>query len=86
MEGKIEVTRRRERRRKQVLGDLKEKTGHWKDTERRSTRSHSPQNLVWNRLWTARNTDYMITMMIMIHLRYVISLHGLHTENLTFTT
>ena len=25
-------------------------------------------------------------MMMMIHMRYVISLHGLHTENLTFTT
>jgi hypothetical protein len=30
IEGRIEVTGRRERRHKQLLDDLKEKTGYWK--------------------------------------------------------
>jgi hypothetical protein len=30
LEGRIEMTRRRGRRRKQVLDDLKEKRGYWK--------------------------------------------------------
>ena len=30
IEGRIEVTGRRERRRKQLLNDLKEKKGYWK--------------------------------------------------------
>ena len=33
IEGRIEVTGRRERRRKQLLNDLKEKKGYWKFKE-----------------------------------------------------
>ena len=39
-EGKIKVTRRRGRRRKQLLDDLKEKTGYWKMKEAKLDRIH----------------------------------------------
>jgi hypothetical protein len=40
LEGRIEMTGRRGRRRKQLLDDLKEKRGYW-EIERESTRSHT---------------------------------------------
>jgi hypothetical protein len=54
IEGKIEVTGRQGRRRKQLLNGLKEKRGL---LERGSTRSHSLQNSLWNKLWICRKTD-----------------------------
>jgi hypothetical protein len=48
-EGRIEMTGRRGRRRKQLLDDLKEK---------RSTRSHLVENSLWKRLRTCRKTEY----------------------------
>jgi hypothetical protein len=52
IEGKIEVTRRRERRHKQLLDDLKEKTGYWKLKEVALDRA------MWRTMWTCRKTDY----------------------------
>jgi hypothetical protein len=51
VEGRIEMTGRRGRRRKQLLNDLKE-------IERGSTRSHPVENSLWKRLQTCRKTDY----------------------------
>jgi hypothetical protein len=52
-EGKTEVTGRRGRRRKQLLDDLKEKR-RISEIERGSTRSHSVQNSLWNRVQICR--------------------------------
>jgi uncharacterized protein (UPF0335 family) len=52
IEGRIEVTERRERRRKQLLDDLKE----MEDIE--STKSQSLENSIRKKLWTFRKTDY----------------------------
>jgi hypothetical protein len=56
IEGRIEVTGRRGRRRKQLLDDLKETRGYWK-FKRGSSRSHCVENSSCNRLWTCRKTD-----------------------------
>jgi hypothetical protein len=53
---KIEVTERRGRRPKQLLGALMEKRGYW-NLEKGSTRSQFVENLLWKRLWTCRNID-----------------------------
>ena len=58
-EGRMEMTGRRGRRRKQLSDDLEETKGYCKK-ERRSTRSHSVENSIWKRLWTFRNTEYAI--------------------------
>ena len=50
IEGRIEVSGRRGRNRKQLLDDLKE-------TEIGSTRSPSVENSIWKGLWTCRKTD-----------------------------
>jgi hypothetical protein len=56
MKGRIEVTGRRGKRRKQLLDDLKEKRGYWK--LKGSTKSHSVENLLWKGLWNCRKADY----------------------------
>jgi hypothetical protein len=50
IEGRIEVTGRRGRRRKHLLDDIKEK-------ERGSTALQSVQNSLSKKLWTCRKTD-----------------------------
>jgi len=56
IEGTIEGTRRRGRKRKQLLDDLKEeiKILYF---ESGSTRSHPVGNSLWQRLWTCREAD-----------------------------
>jgi hypothetical protein len=44
IEGSIEVTERRGRRREQLLDDFKETRGYLLEIERGSTRSHSVEN------------------------------------------
>jgi hypothetical protein len=57
IEGRIEVTGRRGRRRKQLLDDLKE---NYMEIERESTRSQSVENALWKRLWTCQKTENSI--------------------------
>jgi hypothetical protein len=57
LEGRIEMTGRWGRRRKQLLDDLKE-TQKILEIERGSTRSHPMENSLWKRLRTCRKTDY----------------------------
>jgi hypothetical protein len=54
IERRIEVTRRRGRRREQLLGDLKET---YMEIERESTRSQAAENWLWKRLSTCHKTD-----------------------------
>ena len=56
IKGGIEVTRRRGRRRKKLLDDLKERRGysHLKEEALDRTKESS----LWKRLWTCRKTDY----------------------------
>jgi hypothetical protein len=49
IEGRIEVTGRRRKRRKQLLDDLKEMRWYWK-LKNESTESHSVENSLWQRL------------------------------------
>jgi hypothetical protein len=56
IEGRIEVTGRGGKRRKQLLDDLKEKK--ILEIERGSTRSHPVENSLWKRLRTCHKTDY----------------------------
>ena len=56
--GRIEVTRRRRRRCKQTLNDLKEI--YFLEFARARTRPYSAENWLWKRLWTFRKTDYVI--------------------------
>jgi hypothetical protein len=53
--GKITGTRRRGKRRKQLLDDLK-----ILKVEGGSSGSHSSENSVWKRLWTCRETDLIL--------------------------
>ena len=55
IKGQIEVTRRRGRRRKKVLDDLKERI---LSIEEGSSRSPYVEESFWKRLWTCRLTDY----------------------------
>jgi hypothetical protein len=52
IEGRIEVTGRRGRRRKQILDDLEEKRGFWKLKE--EALEHTLENSLWKRLLTCR--------------------------------
>jgi hypothetical protein len=54
LKGRIEMTGRRGRRRKQLLNDLKENI---LEIERGSNRSHCVENSLWKRLRTCRKTD-----------------------------
>jgi hypothetical protein len=56
IEGKIIETRRRGRRRKQLLDDLK-----ILEVEGGSSGSHSLENSIWKRLCTCRKIDYYLT-------------------------
>jgi hypothetical protein len=58
LEGGIEMTRRRGRRRKKLLDDLKEKRRYWKLKE--ETRDRPMENSLWKRLRTCRKTDYRV--------------------------
>jgi hypothetical protein len=49
------VTGRRRKRRKELLDDLKEKSGYWK-LKRGSTRSHSVDDTLCQTLWSTRKT------------------------------
>jgi hypothetical protein len=57
LEGRIEMTGRRGRRRKQLLDDLEGKEKIL-EIERGSTRSHPVENLMWKMLQTCRKADY----------------------------
>jgi ribosomal 50S subunit-associated protein YjgA (DUF615 family) len=59
IEGKIRGTRRRGRRRKQLLEKLME-AKNILEAEGGSSGSHSLENSVWMRLWTCRKTDYYL--------------------------
>ena len=52
----MEVTRRRERRRKKLLDDPKDMTGYCHLKE--EARSHYVEESFWRRLWTCRQTQY----------------------------
>jgi hypothetical protein len=56
LEGRIEMTGRRGRRRKQLLDDLREKK--IMEIERGRTRSHAVESSLWKRLRTCRKTGY----------------------------
>jgi len=56
IEGWIEVTGRCGSRCEQLLDDLIEKRGYWK--QRGSTRSHSVENRLRKRFWTCRKAYY----------------------------
>lgn len=36
-----------------------------KEAERRNTRLHSAENLLWNRLWTCHKTDHMMMVTVL---------------------
>jgi hypothetical protein len=57
IEGGMEVTGRRGRRRRKLLDNLKEKE-RILSFEVGRTRSHYVENRLWKRLWTCRKTDY----------------------------
>ena len=59
IEGKMkaEVTRRRGRRRKKLLDDLKDRRGYCQLKEE-ALISHCVEESFWKRLWTCRLTDY----------------------------
>jgi len=52
IEGRIEVTRGRERRRKQLL-----KNDRMLEFQKGSPTSHSVHNSLWKRVWTCHKTD-----------------------------
>jgi hypothetical protein len=52
----IEGMRRKRRRRRRLLDDLEKIILKF---ERERTRSHSLENLLWNRLWFCPKTDYV---------------------------
>jgi hypothetical protein len=54
IKGGIEVTRRRGRKRRKLLDDLKDRRGF----EGGSARSHYVESSIWKRPWTCRKTDY----------------------------
>jgi len=56
IEGRIEVTGRRGRRRKQILDGLDEMRGCWKLKEEALDRTL--ENSLWKPLWDCRKMDY----------------------------
>ena len=52
IKGEMEVTRRRGRRRKKLLDDLKDRRGYCHLKEEALDRT------IWRRLWTCRQTEY----------------------------
>ena len=63
LKGEMDVTRRRGRRRKKLLDDLKDRRGysHLKEEALDHTMW---RNRIWKRLWTCRQTDYWIIITI----------------------
>jgi hypothetical protein len=57
IQGGIEVTGRRGRRRKKIPDDLKERRGYSHLKEEALDRTM--ESSLWKRLWTCRNTDYL---------------------------
>ena len=57
IKGEMEVTRRRVRRRKKLLDDLKDRRGY-SQLKEVSSRSHYVEASFWRRLWTCRQTEY----------------------------
>jgi hypothetical protein len=57
IEGMIEVTGRRGRRRNQEMDDLKETRRYWKLQEEALDLGVC-ENSLWNRLWICLKTDY----------------------------
>jgi len=57
IKGEVEVVRRRGRRRKKLLDDLKDKRGY-SHFEGGSSRSHYVEASFWRRHWTCSQTDY----------------------------
>jgi len=55
IEGRIEVTGRRGKRRKELPDDFKEKRGYWK-VKRGSTRWYCVENSLCQRIWSTRKT------------------------------
>jgi hypothetical protein len=62
--GRIEETGRRGRRRKQLLENLKEMRGYWKLKEEAQDRTM--ESLLWKSLWTRRKTDYRMIELILV--------------------
>jgi len=60
IDGAIEGTGRRGRRRKQTLDDHKGKRGYWKLKE--EALALTLWRTLWKRLWTCLKTDYMMMM------------------------
>jgi hypothetical protein len=60
IEGKIRGTRRRGRRRKQLLDDLKETRRFWKLKRKLRITLFGELRSVWKRLWTCRKTDHYL--------------------------
>jgi len=58
IEGKIEGTRRRGRRCKQLVEDLQEKKRP--ELEKKNSRLHSLENSLWKSLCTPHKTDYLM--------------------------
>ena len=56
IKGQIEVTRRRGRRCKKLLDDLKDRRGYCQLKE--EALDHTVEESFWKRLWTCRLTDY----------------------------
>ena len=56
VKGEMDVTRRRGRRRKKLLDDLKDRRGY--SFERGGFGSHYMEESFWKRLWTCRQTEY----------------------------
>ena len=57
IKGEMEVARRRGRRSKKLLDDLKDRRGY-SHFEGGSSRSHCVEESFWRRLWTCRQTEY----------------------------
>ena len=55
IKGEMEVARRRGRRRKKLLDDLKDRRGY---IEGGGSASHYMEASFWRRLWTCRQTEY----------------------------
>jgi hypothetical protein len=63
LEGRIEMTGRRGRRRKQLLDDLKGKKSYWKLKEEALDRTL--WRTLFGRCYTCRNTDYGMNLVLL---------------------
>jgi hypothetical protein len=59
------VTGRREKRRKHLLNDLKNREGL--EIERGNTVSQSVVNSLWRRIWTCCKADYRMNISAIVH-------------------